>query len=78
MFFILSCLGPLLKYISYNCMSLSVCVQYFKRLPEGFAMDCEFTFEQGPEHPPSSVLFGTSFLKEKAYSNCQLEVSLEI
>ncbi|CAN8254796.1 unnamed protein product [Cochlearia groenlandica] len=47
--------------------------EYFKRLPEGFAMDCEFTFEEGPNQPPSSVMFGTSFLKEKAYSNCKLE-----
>lgn len=52
------------------------CLQYFKRLPEGFAMDCEFTFEEGPEQPPTSVMFGNSFLKEKAYSNSQLEVSL--
>ncbi|VVB05183.1 unnamed protein product [Arabis nemorensis] len=61
-------------YMPHHDFPPSVLIQeYFKRLPEGFAMDCEFTFEEGPQHPPSSVMFGTTFLKEKAYSNCQLE-----
>ncbi|XP_010547512.1 PREDICTED: methylesterase 10 [Tarenaya hassleriana] len=47
--------------------------EYFKKLPDGFAMDCEFAFEDGPDKLPSSVLFGPGFLKEKAYRNCQLE-----
>ncbi|XP_010426589.1 PREDICTED: methylesterase 10 [Camelina sativa] len=61
-------------YMPHHDSPPAVLIQeYFKRLPEGFAMDSEFTFEEGPEHPPSSVMFGTIFMKEKAYSNCQLE-----
>ncbi|XP_077233550.1 polyneuridine aldehyde esterase-like [Tasmannia lanceolata] len=34
-------------------------------------MDCRFTFDQGPESPPTSVLFGPNFLSSKLYQNCQ-------
>ncbi|CAF2129663.1 hypothetical protein BRARA_C04317 [Brassica rapa] len=61
-------------YMPHHESPPSVLIQeYFKRLPDGFAMDCEFTFEEGPGQPPSSVMFGNSFMKEKAYSNCQSE-----
>lgn len=38
-------------------------------------MDCEFIFEEGLGQLLSLVMFGNSFMKEKVYSNCQLEVS---
>ncbi|CAH2064475.1 unnamed protein product, partial [Thlaspi arvense] len=61
-------------YMPHHDSPPSVLIQeYFKGLPDGFAMDSEFTFEEGPEQLPSSVMFGTRFLKEKAYSNCNME-----
>ncbi|XP_022752107.1 methylesterase 10-like [Durio zibethinus] len=47
--------------------------QYFKRTPVESLMDCQFTFDKGPEKPPTSALFGPKFMAAKAYRHCQLE-----
>ncbi|XP_022740942.1 methylesterase 10 [Durio zibethinus] len=47
--------------------------EYFKRIPEGSLMDCQFTFDKGMEKAPTSALFGPKFMKAKAYRHCQLE-----
>ncbi|KAB2004555.1 hypothetical protein ERO13_D11G195800v2 [Gossypium hirsutum] len=47
--------------------------EYFKRTKVEFLMDCEFTFGNGLDKPPTSALFGPNFMKAIAYQHCPLE-----
>ncbi|XP_017984855.1 PREDICTED: methylesterase 10 [Theobroma cacao] len=50
--------GPELSYISLR-------QAFHKRL--GSFMDTQFTFDDGPDKPPTSLLFGPSFMSTKLY-----------
>lgn len=39
-------------------------------------MDCTFTFDGGPENPPTSGSFGPIYLEKRVYQNCQPEASI--
>ncbi|KAL4354982.1 hypothetical protein GQ457_06G040050 [Hibiscus cannabinus] len=47
--------------------------EYFKRCTVESSMDCNFTFNNGLDKPPTSALFGPKFMKTIAYRHCQLE-----
>ncbi|XP_039010290.1 methylesterase 10 [Hibiscus syriacus] len=47
--------------------------EYFKRTTVESLMDCQFTFENGLDRPPTSALFGSKFMEAIAYRYCQLE-----
>ncbi|GKU94666.1 hypothetical protein SLEP1_g8126 [Rubroshorea leprosula] len=47
--------------------------EYFKGIQVESLMDCQFTFNQGKEKPPTSALFGPEFMKDKAYRHCHPE-----
>ncbi|GMN29904.1 hypothetical protein TIFTF001_002608 [Ficus carica] len=36
-------------------------------------MDLEFSFDHGPENPPTSVIFGPNYMAAKLYQHCQTE-----
>ncbi|POO02718.1 Methyl esterase [Trema orientale] len=36
-------------------------------------MDCKFTFDYGPENPPTSAIFGPNYMAAKMYQCCQTE-----
>ncbi|RAL46733.1 hypothetical protein DM860_005012 [Cuscuta australis] len=47
--------------------------EYFGRLKPEFLMDCQVTFDQGLENPPTSVTLGSSFLEAVIYTHCKPE-----
>ncbi|XP_071725058.1 methylesterase 10 [Rutidosis leptorrhynchoides] len=51
----------------------SLILEYFSRTPVESLMDCEFSFDQGMENPPTSALFGPQFMKANPYEHCELK-----
>ncbi|XP_059623860.1 methylesterase 10-like isoform X1 [Cornus florida] len=52
----------------------ATCLQeFFRLISSGSPMDCQITFDKGPEKPPTSILFGPEFMATKFYINCQPE-----
>jgi pimeloyl-ACP methyl ester carboxylesterase len=47
--------------------------EYFKRSSAVSSMDCKFTFDQGLQNPPSSVLFGPDYISTHLYKHCPKE-----
>ncbi|XP_058080739.1 methyl jasmonate esterase 1-like [Magnolia sinica] len=47
----------------------NVIKEFFGRLDD--PMDCQFTFDRGPENPPTSVAIGPKFMSSKVYQRCQ-------
>ncbi|XP_058081450.1 methyl jasmonate esterase 1-like isoform X1 [Magnolia sinica] len=48
---------------------LAIIKEFFGRLDD--PMDCQFTFDRGPENLPTSVTFGHKFMSSKVYQRCQ-------
>ncbi|CAL5396874.1 unnamed protein product [Camellia sinensis] len=46
---------------------------FFKRSSLHSTMDCRFSFDQGPENPPTSVIFGPEYMATNVYQHCQTE-----
>ena len=51
-------------------------MQFFRRL-DSF-MDSQFTFDQSPNNPPTSWLFGSNFMSTKLYQLSPLEVRYRV
>ncbi|XP_059642902.1 methylesterase 10-like [Cornus florida] len=51
----------------------SIMQEFFRRTSPESLMDSRLTFDQGPEGPPTSVIFGPDYMATKAYKHCQLE-----
>ncbi|KAK2657375.1 hypothetical protein Ddye_010427 [Dipteronia dyeriana] len=58
----------------YNSPPATLIQQFFNSTPVESLLDSQFTFENGPENPPTSALFGPKYLKTVAYKHCSLEV----
>ncbi|GMP59494.1 hypothetical protein CsSME_00022761 [Camellia sinensis var. sinensis] len=58
-----------------NCQHpLATLIQeFFKRSSLHSTMDCRFSFDQGPENPPTSVIFGPEYMATNVYQHCQTE-----
>lgn len=50
-------------------------MQYFRRSGEGSFMDCKFNFDEGPEKPLTSAVFGPDYMASKLYAGCPSEAS---
>ncbi|CAL5339114.1 unnamed protein product [Camellia sinensis] len=48
-------------------------ITFFKRSSLQSTMDCRFSFNQGPENPPTSVIFGPEYMATNVYQHCQTE-----
>ncbi|KAJ0097114.1 hypothetical protein Patl1_28781 [Pistacia atlantica] len=48
-------------------------LEYFNSTPVESLLDCQLTFNQGLENPPTSAIFGPEYMKTTAYKHCQLE-----
>ncbi|CAL5400129.1 unnamed protein product [Camellia sinensis] len=46
---------------------------FFKRSSLHSTMDCRFSFDQGPENRPTSVIFGPEYMATNVYQHCQTE-----
>ncbi|PIA52368.1 hypothetical protein AQUCO_01000319v1 [Aquilegia coerulea] len=53
--------------------SYSTIHQQFDKCGEGLQMDNQFGFDDGPESPPTSLLFGPNYLSSNVYQNCSPE-----
>ncbi|KAF5945705.1 hypothetical protein HYC85_015933 [Camellia sinensis] len=63
-----------------NCQHpLATLIQeFFKRSSLHSTMDCRFSFDQGPENPPTSVIFGPEYMATNVYQHWQTEVNLSL
>ncbi|KAF5945590.1 hypothetical protein HYC85_015818 [Camellia sinensis] len=58
-----------------NCQHPPATLSY-KKSSLHSTMDCRFSFDQGPENPPTSVIFGREYMATNVYQHCQTEVSV--
>uniref|UniRef100_A0A5B7BYB1 Putative methylesterase 10-like isoform X1 n=1 Tax=Davidia involucrata TaxID=16924 RepID=A0A5B7BYB1_DAVIN len=47
--------------------------EFFRRISIESLMDCQFTFDGGPENLPTSTIFGPNYIATKLYQHCQPE-----
>ena len=52
-------------------------LQLHQRSP-GASMDTQYTFDRGPNNPPTSVIFGPEYLAAKLYQLSPPEVSYSV
>lgn len=58
---------------NYNDPPATLIQEFLKRTSMESVMDCRFAFDQGPENPPTSVIFGPEYTATIVYQHCQPE-----
>ncbi|PSS30770.1 Methylesterase [Actinidia chinensis var. chinensis] len=47
--------------------------EFLNRTSMESLMDCQFSFREGPQNPPTSIIFGQDYMATMAYQHCQPE-----